>query len=726
MSVLEHEIQKAKERAAGINLKARITEIRDQQPGEIASQDAIDKRRKFLDESLDTAKESAGAYERILFGNELQPVSYLERGAIASAAVARIFIRAPGGRPTGYGTGFLIAPGVLITNHHVLPDPSCAAASQAQFGYEVDLGDKEIGPDIFDLDSTALYHTDETLDFTVVGVKPTSTDGSHDIGDYGILPLVEMEGKVMEGEWLTIVQHPAGERKQLCVRENRLIKRAEDVLWYSTDTLAGSSGSPVFNNDWYVVALHHMGVPEEKNGVRQTVDGTPYVPGQTPETNIKWIANEGIRASRIVKALKATLPTHPRLQPLYDATPASARIAGRPQRKARQPKTEAIAIPANSSTKEATMPDSRSITIPLTIQIGVDGASTVVRGGATESMDIAVGEEAAKRKPREARFDVEFDSDYSTRGGYRPGFLGNGKNVIPLPVMDANLLAEAAPLISAAKGKTDYTPKKVGDCLLNYNNYSLVMHKRRKLAIFSAASVSFGDRYELARPRDVWRRDPRILPEYQIEGWYYARNQFDRGHLTRREDLEYGGSVKEALASAADTCHWTNCTPQHAKFNQNKEIWQGIERYILEESIKHDNFNAQIITGPVLEEGDPEYNDIAYPLQFWKVVAALDPNGNLFATAYLASQEDVIGQYGIEEALPLGAYKTFQTTIDEVERITGLHFLGGANTALNKYDPLKQNPPKRRRATIATEEAMSIRSDGRYREIRDFDDIYTG
>ena len=113
----------------------------------------------------------------------------------------------------------------------------------------------------------------------MVAIAPTSETQTTALSDYGCLPLLDFVGKAAAGEWLTIIQHPDGERKQLCVRENQLFKRGNDVLWYSTDTKPGSSGSPVFNNDWYVVALHHKGVAEQKNGVAQTVDGQDYEPG---------------------------------------------------------------------------------------------------------------------------------------------------------------------------------------------------------------------------------------------------------------------------------------------------------------------------------------------------------------------------------------------------------------------------------------------------------------
>ena len=65
---------------------------------------------------------------------------------------------------------------------------------------------------------------------------------------------------MIKGEYVNIVQHPNGEPKQLALRENQLVDVLENFLHYQTDTAPGSSGSPVFSDEWEVVALHHSGV----------------------------------------------------------------------------------------------------------------------------------------------------------------------------------------------------------------------------------------------------------------------------------------------------------------------------------------------------------------------------------------------------------------------------------------------------------------------------------
>src|SRR6185295_12247422 len=104
--------------------------------------------------------------------------------------------------------------------------------------------------------------------------------------------------------------------------ENQLLRRTDDFLWYSTDTLSGSSGSPVFSNDWLVVALHHSGVPALRNGKIQTVLGRDFDRTVDKEDDIKWIANEGVRVSRIVQTLREALSDPDLINPIIASHPA--------------------------------------------------------------------------------------------------------------------------------------------------------------------------------------------------------------------------------------------------------------------------------------------------------------------------------------------------------------------------------------------------------------------
>ena len=58
---------------------------------------------------------------------------------------------------------------------------------------------------------------------------------------------------------MSIIQHPQGGPKQIAVTANQVVNIFDHRLQYTTDTLPGSSGSPVFNDDWKVVAIHRAG-----------------------------------------------------------------------------------------------------------------------------------------------------------------------------------------------------------------------------------------------------------------------------------------------------------------------------------------------------------------------------------------------------------------------------------------------------------------------------------
>ncbi|MER3477440.1 MAG: hypothetical protein C4287_14275, partial [Leptolyngbya sp. ERB_1_2] len=65
--------------------------------------------------------------------------------------------------------------------------------------------------------------------------------------------------KVEPEEFVTVIQHPGGQPKQIAIRENKVLKIGDDqdalqdnFLWYASDTAPGSSGSPVLNDNWQV------------------------------------------------------------------------------------------------------------------------------------------------------------------------------------------------------------------------------------------------------------------------------------------------------------------------------------------------------------------------------------------------------------------------------------------------------------------------------------------
>lgn len=713
---LAEQIEKARERARGLDLSRLVAE-RGKPPKEVAADKELADRRRFLQQEIPNPRESEEAFERLIEGNELQPINYLELGAIASRAVCRIELFDEDGIRCGWGTGFLIAPGVLLTNNHVFPTLAMAGRARAQFDVELDISGFAKTIAEFALEPRRLFLTSAPLDYTVCAVAPDGRNGAA-LSAYGFLPLIGVSGKAVEGEWLTIVQHPGGQPKQVCVRENRLLTRTEEVLWYSTDTLGGSSGSPVLNNSWQVVALHHKGLPETKAGNIQTLDGRDFDPARDSEAAIKWFANEGIRISRIVTDIRAQAPGHPMLAEVLEMTPDRARevvqaaVARASSPPPAQPAPHAAPDAAPDAAPRNPIPMNRSITVTLDIS---DDGRVAVRGtpGAVEA---AFVERSMPKPPREKRppdIDVPFDLDYSGRNGFQEDFLGDDM-LVHLPDAGPGLADFAARLLTAPKDSPE-----PGDYVLNYANLSVMMHAKRRLALWTAANVNGANRFDIRRTPDVWRYDPRISRDAQLGNFYYSHNNFDRGHLTRREDMEFGPDPLAAIASAEDTCHWTNCTPQHSKFNQLGNIWNELEQHILEGAIKAKAFRAQVFTGPVLDEGDPiweRFKEIRYPLRFWKVAVARTSADELFAAAFILDQSEAVRKFGIEAdvEVPFGAFRTFQVPVSEVQEQTGLTFsatVGGSEISLSAADPLAKPRARSmlaRRGRFRAEESLGV------------------
>ncbi|MDN0195587.1 serine protease [Streptomyces sp. S.PNR 29] len=242
------------------------------------------------------------ANERIIdLSNELQAWSFLPRGVRAGATVARITLRREG-RELPHGTGFLVSPRLLMTNHHVLPDGDFARHCFAEFNAQVTADNVPDTVVRLEFDPDTFFAADRRLDFALVAVAP-SPDGRLPGEIFGWNRLSVQLGKVVLGEKVNIIGHPDGRLKEIALRDNAVLVRLDDFVHYKTDTRPGNSGSPVFNDQWEVVALHHSGVPKKDDQGRVLrKDGRPWDRGDGDDA-IDWVANEGVRISSILAHL---------------------------------------------------------------------------------------------------------------------------------------------------------------------------------------------------------------------------------------------------------------------------------------------------------------------------------------------------------------------------------------------------------------------------------------
>ena len=229
------------------------------------------------------------AFERVINERDFLPAYFLEKGAQVQKAVARVVLTHPYNgfsAGTGYGTGFMISPSLFMTNNHVIPDLYAASKMRMQFNYQVGALGMEQQSESYFPDIAGTFHTSVGLDYTVLKLKksipiPGAPNPVNAGEKWSWIPLNEFPG-YFPNQRFNVIQHPAGRRKEIALQNNTFSSLKQNAVRYTADTEPGSSGSPVLDNTWRLVALHHAGGEH---------DGE------------KWLDNEGIRIDRLVQDL---------------------------------------------------------------------------------------------------------------------------------------------------------------------------------------------------------------------------------------------------------------------------------------------------------------------------------------------------------------------------------------------------------------------------------------
>jgi endonuclease I/V8-like Glu-specific endopeptidase len=303
------------------------------------------------------------ALERTIGDGDFLGIAFVEHALAVARFVGRVIIRSSPGTSSGFGTGFMVSPRLLITNNHVLPSAAHAAYSELEFDFQRDRFNRMMPSVYFALEPQTFFMTDRALDFTLVAVAERSRDNSS-LNPYGWSRLIAEEGKALIGDPLNIIQHPRGEHKQIVVRSNKLVDLVGTFAHYTTDTERGSSGSPVYNDQWEVIALHHSGVPKrDENGNLLNRSGSLWREGRDSPEDLVWVANEGIRVSALVRHIeRANLRPQwaPLRRELLELEPPDPLEAARAELKS--------AAPNRSAPREA---GSVTVTLPLRITIGI-------------------------------------------------------------------------------------------------------------------------------------------------------------------------------------------------------------------------------------------------------------------------------------------------------------------------------------------------------------------
>ncbi|MBO3748414.1 trypsin-like peptidase domain-containing protein [Streptosporangiaceae bacterium NEAU-GS5] len=228
-----------------------------------------------------------GAERRIVSDfDTLLGIAFLATGLERSRSICRI--TATFGAKRSHATASLVAPDLLLTNHHALYDWEAgdrpASGVEAWFDYELDPEGVSRQMSVVPCDASTIDGGREH-DWAIVRTKipPPPTSAVLDL--HGAAP-------PRREDYVFIIQHPEGGPKKIGLSHNLVRHVDDDVLQYWTDTRTGSSGAPVFDSNWRVVGLHHRWVTAPEG------EGVAYRnQGRRIERVLAGLSSRGIEVS---------------------------------------------------------------------------------------------------------------------------------------------------------------------------------------------------------------------------------------------------------------------------------------------------------------------------------------------------------------------------------------------------------------------------------------------
>lgn len=217
-------------------------------------------------------------------------VQWRETLATLEGQVCRVEI--PKGTQSDYGTGFLLGAGAVITNYHVMRLVKAGLVKPqdviVRFDYKrrsdgvtVNEGTVyHLAPDWLIYESPISKNDDKgeepapgELDFALLRVDgepgndpaggPEVLDKNPNATPRSWIKVPAVAPELKPNSSLFILQHPKGDPLKLAIDTDAIIevKYEGRRVRYRTNTDEGSSGSPCFDANWNLAALHHMGDP---------------------------------------------------------------------------------------------------------------------------------------------------------------------------------------------------------------------------------------------------------------------------------------------------------------------------------------------------------------------------------------------------------------------------------------------------------------------------------
>jgi V8-like Glu-specific endopeptidase len=184
------------------------------------------------------------------------PVSFLEKGLQSARSVGRVEHHG-----SKIGTAFLVAPDLVLTNAHVIN----AIPDLTEGGVRFNVG-LQAKPEWRYFTKQIAYSSHKELDYALLQLN----------GPVSGVPLALSAETAYPGQPANILQYPQGASLQVALRSNEVVHVDPQRLYYVSDTEEGSSGSPVFDDDWRVIALHRAGVEDNaQRPIKYANQGVP-------------------------------------------------------------------------------------------------------------------------------------------------------------------------------------------------------------------------------------------------------------------------------------------------------------------------------------------------------------------------------------------------------------------------------------------------------------------
>lgn len=635
-----------------------------------------------------------GSFDTTTFDGQATPGHALWTGLTTNAglkqrieatfpAIGRIELLWATNIPYG-GTGFVVGPNLLMTNRHVaqifaegLGDRQVRYISGRAAGIDFKR-DTQAGA-VFKINGIKMIHPYWDVAILEVeglppGLKP--------------LPLAVADARDLAGKNVVVIGYPAFDTRNPSdvqtglFRDRFQVKRLQpgklqgpadtdsfgkvvSAATHDCSTLGGNSGSALLNLETgEIVGLHFAGRYLERNYAvptgalakdQRVVDlGLNFTGGATGSSN-DW----GVWWD---KADSATVP---------EAAGAGGPAQGPPN---------AGPVPQVPAPAGGALTAGGSVTFEVPLRITVSLGALPRQEMVTATVAETVTLEAVKPSPPGGAFVPKSVADYAGRMGYQKDFLAGG---VAQPLFEV-------PMPEAAD-ETVLAPLKDGSTRLDYQNFSIKMHAKRRLALFTASNVTEEARLrEPDKGRDYsrsglfaerWFRDWRLDDAYQIPDLFYVEDQgaFDKGHIVRRDDVAWGETFDLLLKGNVDSFHVTNCSPQVEGYNRSasgERNWGDLENHVLSEAASE---RLCVFAGPVLANDDrifagkgPKGASLRAPVprRFWKVVVARVSEG-IASYGFVLEQDltNVTLEFTVSDEFIGAMYP-----LSEISDLTGVRF----------------------------------------------------